>query len=96
MLEQLLQTRHWQHDHILYMDFTPGDYPYEGGRTGHVDEGWLADYRGYDGAFVAYPLSFNESRDGEALSGKEKLMLRFFAGQITAEDFAQKLDELLL
>lgn len=96
LLEQLLQTRHWQHDHILYMDFTPGDYPYEGGRTGHVDEGWLADYRGYDGAFVAYPLSFNESRDGEALSGKEKLMMRFFAGQITAEDFAQKLDELLL
>lgn len=95
LLEQLLQTRHWQHDHILYMDFAPGDYPYEGGRTGRVDEGWLADYRGYDGAFVAYPLSFNESRDGEALSGKEKLMMRFFAGQITAEDFAQKLDELL-
>lgn len=83
----------WGRVYAMVTDFPAGDYPSEGGRTGHVDEGWLADYRAYDGEFVTYPTSFREA--GNVETAKEKVMMRFFSGEIDAEAFARSLDELI-
>jgi len=83
----------WWHSYALYMDFPAGDYPREGGGTGHVDAGWLEDYRAYDGEFVTFPTAFQQA--GNVEMEKEKAMTRFFAGEISAGELARSLDELI-
>lgn len=93
-VERLPQNQYWEGVISLYTDFAPGDYPF-GRKTAHVDEGWLADYRDYDGVYVAYPLAHSETHKRSGISGPEKLMMQFFEGAISAETYARKLDELL-
>ena len=91
VLESLM-NKEWFYQYALYSNFIPGDHPYKNSnRTGHVDAGWLNDYHNYDGHFVTYPSAFERTRDGSIV--KEGLMMEFFSGKITSEEFAQKLDE---
>lgn len=75
----------WERAYSLYADFAAGTY------TGGVQdytftEGWLTDLREYEGKFAYEPSVFNQTRSG--LTDKERLMMRFFEGKITAEEFA--------
>ena len=58
-----------------------------------MDEGWLKDYRSYEGSFVTAPSPFTSVRDG--LDRKDALLMQFCRGEISAEVFAEQLDELL-
>lgn len=91
MIEELASNVHWTRGLALYSDFAAGDYSFDSGRVGHVDEGWLSDYRDYEGVFVAYPSVFNQNRN--ASTNKEALVLKFLKGEIAADTLAQKLDE---
>lgn len=97
VLEHLLQpdtmSDSWWSFCALYADFKAGDYAYDNVRTGHISQGWLDDYRNYEGAFVAYPISFNAMID--AANAKESIMMQFFSGELSAEEFAMELDALL-
>lgn len=93
LLEYRHQTRPWTAAYALMTDFAAGDYTFENGRLHHVDANWLAEYRSFEGVFVAYPLSFNQPRDGQ--TDKEALLTRFFSGKLSAQELAQKLDALL-
>lgn len=89
MLEHLQQKQSWFFTYALYQDFQPGDYAYEAGRTGHIDAGWLKDYHSYEGTFLSFPSIFRQVWDGD--THKEKVLMSFFEGKITAEEMAQKL-----
>ena len=91
MIEDMGSNVHWTRGLALYSDFKVGDYPFDSGRMGYVDEGWLRDYRDYEGTFVAYPSVFNQKKN--ASSDKEALVLKFLKGDISAEEYAQRLDE---
>ena len=91
MIEDMASNVHWTKGLALYSDFEAGDYPFDSGRMGYVDERWLRDYRDYEGAFVAYPSVFNQKKN--ASSDKEALVLKFLKKDISAEELAQKLDE---
>ena len=89
VLEHLIASRPWFFQYALYRDFAAGDYPFDSRKTGHVDEGWLADYHSFEGDFIAQPTLFHQSL--ELLNAKETSMLQFFQGSITAEKFAYRL-----
>ena len=91
MIEDMASNVHWTRGLALYSNFEAGDYPFDSGRMDYVDEGWLRDYRDYEGAFVAYPSVFNQKKN--ASSDKEALVLKFLKGDISAEEYAQRLDE---
>lgn len=93
LLESIMQGKPWYFRYALYADFEAGDYAYDNGRTGHVDAGWLQDYHGYEGAFSFAPRIFDQTRDGS--TSKEALMMRFFKGELSAEEFAKALDEII-
>ena len=93
LLETRLEKINWWNQYALYMDFQAGDYAYDSSRTGRVDEGWLKDYRSYEGSFVTAPSPFAHVREG--LDRKDALLMQFCRGEISAEVFAEQLDELL-
>lgn len=91
MIEDMASGVHWTRGLALYSDFEAGDYLFDSGRTGHVDAGWMKDYRDYEGVFVAYPSIFNQGRN--ATTNKEALVMKFLKGNLSAQELAQKLDE---
>ncbi len=93
LLESIMQNKPWYFQYAVYADFEAGDYPYDNGTTGHVDEGWLRDYHEYEGEYVFYPRIFDQTQDGS--TRKEALMKRFFAGEISAGEFAKELDGII-
>lgn len=93
LLASIMENKPWYFQYAVYADFAAGDYPYDNGRTGHVDEGWLRDYHEYEGEFVFYPRIFDQTQDGS--TSKEALMQRFFADEISAEEFAKGLDQII-
>lgn len=94
IIENMVDNGHWTGRLALYSDFEAGDYSFDSGSVGHVDEGWLKDYRDYEGIFVAYPSVFNQKRN--ASSNKEALVLKFLKGDISSEELALKLDECMM
>ena len=91
MIEDMASNVHWTKGLALYSDFEAGDYLFDGGRMGYGDEEWLRDYRDYEGVFVAYSFVFNQKRN--ASSDKEAQVMKFLKGDISAEEYAQRLDE---
>lgn len=93
VLAHLAENPLWQWTYALYADFAPGDYPTDGGRTVHIDAGWLADLAAWDGTFVACPNVFGRTREG--VSQRDRLTLRFCRGELTASEYARGLDGLV-
>ena len=92
-LENRVQNIPWFSAAELYADFVPGQYQYEGGWPVFIGEGWLAEYRGWDGVYHCATNVFGMNRRG--VTGKEKYLLQFLQQEITASLFAQRLDGLL-
>lgn len=91
-LEDRVQGIPWFSAAELFADFTPGQYEYEGGWPVVIGEGWLAEYHGWDGVYHCAANVFGTNRRG--VTGKEKYMLQFLKGDITASLFAERLDSL--
>ena len=87
-LESELANENWRCDYTLYTDFDPNRYPESG-----ISQGWIDDYRGYEGAMVYYPKVFNVIRNAE--TSKESLMMKFFEGKVSAQEFASGLDAII-
>lgn len=92
-LENRVQNIPWFSAAELLTDFAPGQYEYEGGWPVFVGEGWLAEYRNWDGVYHCSTNVFGTNRKG--VTGKEKYLLQFLKTEITAQQFAQRLDTLL-
>lgn len=92
-LENRVQHIPWFSAAELYADFVPGQYQYEGGWPVYIGAGWLAEYHGWDGVYHCATNVFGTNRRG--VTGKEKYLLQFLEGDITAAKLAQKLDSLL-
>ncbi len=93
LLESILQNKPWYFQYALYTDFEAGDYRYDNGATGRVDEGWLNDYHSYEGEFVFFPRIFDTLAQGTI--DRDALIEQFCAGKLSASELAQKLDELI-
>ncbi len=91
-LADRLQNNGWLHDVLLYADFTPEGYK-SAGAIRNVSAGWLQDYQSFEGTIYDCPNVLELHRDGAA--GKERLMMKYFKHDISAETFAQRLDALL-
>ena len=87
-LEKELQNADWRRVYSLYTDFEAGVYD---GYT--IAQGWLDDWRNYEGQRVYYPVSFHGPRG--ALNGKENLMMKFFEGKVSAQEMAEGFDRLI-
>lgn len=93
-LEDRVQSIPWRNAAVLLTDFTAGDYrDPDSNITLHIDEGWLRDYHSFNGIFYCCPNVFGLSR--ERSTGKEDLMMKFFKHEISAQTFAQRLDQLI-
>lgn len=92
-LEDRVQHIPWFSGAELFADFAPGQYQYEGGWPVYIGAQWLAEYHGWDGVYHCSTNVFGTNRRG--VTGKERYMLQFLQGDITAEEFAQRLDALL-
>lgn len=92
-LENRVQNIPWFSRAELFVDFAPGQYQYEGGWPVWMDAGWLAEYHGWDGVYHCATNVFGTNRKG--VTGKEKYLLQFLKKEITASQFAQRLDSLV-
>lgn len=91
-LENRVQSIPWFSQAELFADFAPGQYEYEGGWPVFIGEGWLSEYHGWEGEYHCAPNVFGTNRKG--VTGSEKYLLQFLKKEITAGQFAQRLDSL--